>query len=100
MQIFITSADPCECASNLDTRRLLKQVVEASQVINALEGKTLGWRNHPATLQWAPYLPYLQHMKNCFAAELRTRKTKTGKDFNLKSRVFDHMDLPDKNLVV
>jgi len=102
MQVFITSSDPYECASNLDTQRLLKQVLECSQVISALDGsyarkhpgQRVPWANHPATRMWQPHLDYLRFLKNCFAAELRRRKTKNGHDFQLKSEIYDQEEVP------
>jgi hypothetical protein len=44
----------------LDYRRLGKQRVEAMQILNALRGKTPGWRNHPAVLMWKGYEPALR----------------------------------------
>lgn len=42
-------------AKALDNKRLGKQRVEAWQILQALQGKTKGWRNHPATIMWEGY---------------------------------------------
>jgi len=104
MQVFITSSDPYECASNLDTRRLLKQVVECATLINIIEGshrtknssgRAVPWINHPVTRMWRPYLDYLKFLQNCYNLELRRRKTQNGHDFRLKSPIFDQIPLPE-----
>jgi hypothetical protein len=33
-------------------KRLCKQRVETLQILNALSGRSTGWRNHPATKMW------------------------------------------------
>lgn len=52
MQTFM----PYSCfrlsAQALDNKRLGKQRVEAWQILQALQGKTKGWVNHPATIMW------------------------------------------------
>jgi hypothetical protein len=72
MQTFLPY--PCfrrsmEC---LDNQRLGKQRVEAMQILNALQGRTKGWVNHPATLMWRGYEPalrmYLRQSIVCWTA--------------------------------
>lgn len=53
MQTFLPHDDLKTSVQVLDYRRLGKQRLEALQIINALTGKSLGWRNHPATQMWA-----------------------------------------------
>ncbi|NBP55859.1 hypothetical protein EBU71_04860 [bacterium] len=57
MQTFLTSTNSLECAQNLDSKRLNKQILEGYQILNVLSGrsKTGGWRNHPAVLMWKGY---------------------------------------------
>ncbi len=52
MQTFLPYADFAASAKVLDRQRLGKQRVECKQIINALEGTSKGWQNHPATLMW------------------------------------------------
>jgi len=66
MQTFLPYSDFKKCAQVLDKRRCFKQVVEASQIIDCLEGKKVGWRNHPAVKMWVGYLPELKHYYNIF----------------------------------
>lgn len=52
MQTFLPVASLKASAEMLDYRRLGKQRVEALQIVNALLGRSDGWRNHPATQMW------------------------------------------------
>ena len=87
-------------AAALDTTRLLKQVVEAQQVENAVRGRkpdgspTKGWAAHPAVVMWRHpddperYLPALRAYRAACIAELRTRRTAKGKQFALAAPCF------------
>jgi hypothetical protein len=55
MQTFMPYTNYLDTARILDYRRLGKQRVEAKQILNALDGKSKGWRNHPATKMWRGY---------------------------------------------
>jgi hypothetical protein len=37
---------------NLDTKRVVKQLLETRQIMAALAGATKGWTQHPATKMW------------------------------------------------
>lgn len=52
MQTFLPLDDMVESVRALDDKRLGKQRVEALQILNALQGKSRGWTNHPATRMW------------------------------------------------
>lgn len=52
MQTFLPYADILASVEVLDRQRLGKQRVEALQILNAILGKSTGWRNHPATRMW------------------------------------------------
>ena len=52
MQTFLPYPEFDRSAAVLDMRRLGKQRVECSQILNALTGVSAGWKNHPATLMW------------------------------------------------
>lgn len=49
---FLPYPDFVRSAKALDYRRLGKQRVEAWQILQALQGQTKGWQNHPATKMW------------------------------------------------
>lgn len=42
--------DSADC---LDKKRCFKQVIETSQILNVLQGKSDGWKHHPAVKMWA-----------------------------------------------
>jgi len=55
MQTFVPCYTFKDCARALDYRRLGKQRVECKQILNALNGTSKGWVNHPATRMWRGY---------------------------------------------
>lgn len=73
MQTFLPYPDLWESANCLDRQRLGKQRVEAMQILNALNGLSRGWVNHPATRMWRGFEPALtQYLRACIIAwELR-----------------------------
>lgn len=79
MQTFLPYPDFQKSASCLDKRRMWKQCVEASKIINDLEGKSKGWTNHPATKMWANNLNALKAYYNTFLAEAINRGIKVVK---------------------
>lgn len=66
MQTFLPYSDFRKSAKVLDKKRCWKQVVEASQIINTLEGKSFGWKNHPVVKMWEGYVPLLKYYYNIF----------------------------------
>ena len=48
MQTFLPYADLRDSVVCLDNKRLGKQRVECLQILNVLEGRRDGWKNHPA----------------------------------------------------
>ena len=67
MNVFIIGS-PLETAEALDPRRLNKQIVECKQMLNAIEGQTKAWRNHPCTLQYEKHVLWLQLYRACLVA--------------------------------
>lgn len=59
MQTFLPHPNFVDSAMSLDPKRLGKQRVEAYQILNALDGLSKGWVNHPATRMWRGYEPAL-----------------------------------------
>lgn len=55
MQTFLPEPSFLSSVRCLDNARLGKQRVECLQILNALEGKSSGWVNHPATKMWRGY---------------------------------------------
>lgn len=76
MQTFLPYADFAKSASVLDRQRLGKQRVECKQIMLALEGKSRGWTNHPATRMWRGYEVALAHYAIAVCNEWRNRRYK------------------------
>lgn len=66
MQTFLPYADFMQSAKILDKRRCWKQVVEAKQIIDILEGKTTAWQNHPAVKMWVGHTDALKEYFDAF----------------------------------
>lgn len=66
MQTFLPYSDIQKSAESLDKKRCWKQIVEAKQIINVLEGKTTAWQNHPAVKMWVGHTDLLKHYYNIF----------------------------------
>lgn len=68
MQIFIPSPSCLQTARQLDKRRLNKQIIEAAQILRAIDGEDRGWLNHPATRMYRPHKLWLQLYRACLMA--------------------------------
>lgn len=76
MQTFLPYPDFEHSARCLDDRRLGKQRVEAMQILNVLEGRSRGWRTHPAVLMWRGYEDALRlYMNACIREWVRRGRT-------------------------
>lgn len=64
MQVFIIGS-ALETAQALDKKRLNKQIVECKQILNAIEGKTKAWANHPCTKQYKEHIEWLIAYTHC-----------------------------------
>lgn len=65
MQTFLPFTDFAKSADVLDKRRCLKQVVEASQIIDILSDDSIkAWRNHPIVKAWKGHLTGLWYYYN------------------------------------
>ena len=74
MQTFLPYESFNKSASVLDWRRLGKQRVEGMQIINAINNPNpQGWKNHPATIMWTPYVDALKHYTNVMIREWISR---------------------------
>lgn len=67
MNVFIVGS-PLETAMELDRLRLNKQIVECTQMLNALNAETKAWKNHPCTLQYAKHKDWLVEYQECLRA--------------------------------
>jgi len=60
MQTFVPyGANFYSNAVCLDDKRLVKQCVETSQILDAIQGRTKAWRTHPIVRMWTGYEPAL-----------------------------------------
>lgn len=73
MQTFMPYPSFKKSAQVLDTKRLGKQRVEVKQILNALDGKSKGWVNHPATRMWRGYETSLTSYGIIVCSEWRNR---------------------------
>ena len=73
MQTFLPYRSFTRTMRCLDYQRLGKQRVEALQILNALAGKSRGWRSHPAVLMWAGHEPSLRMYLRCAILEWKRR---------------------------
>lgn len=73
MQIFLPYPDIEQSARVLDTQRLMKQRVESYQILNTIQGKSEGWRSHPAVRMVKDYPAWLclYSIKICQEARAR-----------------------------
>lgn len=78
MQVFVASTSCFETASQLDRKRLNKQIIEAGQILKAIHGEGKGWHRHPATLMYAHYAAWLELYRMClqayFSGDMETAK--------------------------
>jgi hypothetical protein len=78
MQTFLPYEDFTETAKVLDYKRLGKQRVEAFQILNVLNKKSMGFANHPAVKMWENYIPALTHYYNIMIIEWVNRGYKNN----------------------
>lgn len=68
MQVFLPLPDCLQTAAQLDKRRLNKQIIEAGQILRAIDGEGRGWHNHPATRMYRIHKQWLMLYRDCLAA--------------------------------
>lgn len=93
MQTFLPLPDMGESVKVLDNKRLGKQRVEALQILNALQGKSRGWRNHPAVRMWEGYEDALSTYHNLCILEWVYRGFRNN--MRLMEEVGGHPVMPD-----
>lgn len=64
MQVFIVGS-PFYTAQILDRCRLNKQIIEAHQILSAIEGKSSAWKNHPVVLSYSCHRHWLEYYTLC-----------------------------------
>lgn len=65
MQVFIPYPSPIATACVLDAKRLNKQLVECAQILDAIDGKSQAWKNHPVTKMYTPHREWLDRYRIC-----------------------------------
>lgn len=70
MQVFTPYDNPLDCAHALwnDKKRFNKQITECKQILDAIDGKTKWWANHPVTRMYKPYRNWLLYYACCLTA--------------------------------
>lgn len=66
MQTFLPFPNFLESAKLLDKKRCFKQVVESKQILDIIQNKTQGWKNHPIVRMWRNYEDALTKYHNIF----------------------------------
>ena len=66
MNVFIVGS-PLETAMAMkdDILRYNKQIIECKQMLNAIDGETKAWRNHPCTFQYERHHLWLEEYMLC-----------------------------------
>jgi hypothetical protein len=82
MQTFLPYPSFQDSAICLDNKRLGKQRVEAYQILNCLQGLSLGWRNHPAVKMWRGY----ENALSCYGRAICSEWIKRGFNDTLLSK--------------
>lgn len=70
---FLPYPDIEKSLQSLDRTRISKQKLEASQILDVLEGRKKGWANHPATKMWVGYIDLLRIYYNKCIEECERR---------------------------
>lgn len=83
---FLPYASFAESARVLDYRRLGKQRSEAIIILNTLEGRSQGWKHHPALKMWRGYEDALRMYFNIIVLEWVWRSYKNNMSFLAHSR--------------
>lgn len=82
MQTFLPHKKFSDCAKELDSKRLNKQILEGYQILNILLGnsQSKAWRNHPAVLMWKGNEGSLVFYVKTMIREAKRRGIKTDKN--------------------
>ena len=67
MQVFVIGSI-YYTAQTLDKKRLHKQIVECNQILNAINGISTAWKNHPCVLQYKTHTKWLETYRDTLIA--------------------------------
>ncbi len=73
MQVFLSEYTFQESAKALDTKRLVKQLLEGRQIMTVLAGESAGWKNHPAVKMFAGHERTLYAYLYAIKDEMKSR---------------------------
>jgi hypothetical protein len=84
MQVFLPEPDFDLVAQQLDTKRLVKQLLEGRQIMTILvgESKSNAWKNHPAVRMFDGYSYALYNYLRAIRNEMQRRDYKWEKNWN------------------
>lgn len=91
MQVFLPERDFNLVAQQLDTKRLVKQLLEGRQIMTILvgENKTKAWTNHPAVRMFDGHPTTLYNYLAAIRKEMDHRGYKWEKNWNEIQRMSD-----------
>jgi hypothetical protein len=84
MQVFLPEPDFDIAAQQLDTKRLVKQLLEGRQIMTILvgESKSNAWKNHPAVRMFDGHPYALYNYLRAIRNEMQRREYKWEKNWN------------------
>ena len=84
LQTFLPYSDFTQCAKELDSKRLNKQILECYQILKVLssDDPKAAWRNHPAVLMWRGHEFALWNYVQAMIIEADSRNIKTDKNLS------------------
>jgi hypothetical protein len=85
MQVFMSEYSFNDAAEVLDTKRLVKQLLEGRQIMTVLAGEQNGngWKNHPAVKMFEGHESYLYFYLGAIVREMQARGYKWEKNWEV-----------------
>ena len=83
MQVFIPHLTPYDCALAMlkDMRRMNKQIIECRQILQAIDGTSKAWANHPITKMYKDYRGWLSCYMLCLK-HMKENDTKRARQWS------------------
>lgn len=68
MQIFTPYPEPIKCAEVLwnDKKRFNKQIIECRKILQAIQGESEAWKNHPVTNMYREHIEWIGYYLTIF----------------------------------
>lgn len=89
MQVFLSEYSFAKSAEVLDTKRLVKQLLEGRQILQTLVGESQGWRNHPAVKMFDGSEGVLVMYLSAIRDEMEKRGYKWQNNWEVITRITD-----------